>query len=55
MLPVHYVMDGDSVLFRSGRGTKLDAGRRGALASFEVDAIDERTRTGWGACSHAAR
>ena len=47
VLPVNYVMDGDSVLFRSGRGTKLAAGVRGARASFEIDAVDERTRTGW--------
>lgn len=47
ILPVNYVLDGDSVLFRSGEGTKLSAGQRGAPASFEVDAFDERTRTGW--------
>lgn len=47
VLPVNYVVDGDSVLFRSGRGTKVEAGMRGAPASFEIDAVDERTRTGW--------
>lgn len=47
VLPVNYVLDGDSVLFRSGMGTKVEAGARGAPASFEVDAADERTRTGW--------
>jgi hypothetical protein len=47
VLPVNYVMDGDSVLFRTGAGTKLEAGVRGAPASFEIDAVDERTRTGW--------
>ncbi len=47
ILPVNYVLDGDSVLFRSGMGTKLEAGIRGSAASFEVDAVDERTRTGW--------
>lgn len=47
VLPVNYVLDGDSVLFRSSAGTKVEAGKRGAPASFEVDAIDERTRSGW--------
>jgi hypothetical protein len=47
VLPVNYVLDGDSVLFRSGMGTKVEAGARGSAASFEVDAVDERTRTGW--------
>ena len=47
VLPVNYILDGDSVLFRSDRGTKVEAGERGSPASFEVDAIDERTRTGW--------
>lgn len=47
VLPVNYVMDGDSVLFRSDSGTKLKAGLRGARASFEIDAVDEGTRTGW--------
>jgi nitroimidazol reductase NimA-like FMN-containing flavoprotein (pyridoxamine 5'-phosphate oxidase superfamily) len=47
VLPINYVVDGDSVLFRSGRGTKVEAGERGSPASFEVDAIDERMRTGW--------
>jgi nitroimidazol reductase NimA-like FMN-containing flavoprotein (pyridoxamine 5'-phosphate oxidase superfamily) len=47
VLPVNYVLDGDSVLFRSGMGTKVEAGARGSPASFEIDAVDERTRTGW--------
>lgn len=47
VLPVNYLLDGDSVLFRSGVGTKLEAGVRGSPASFEIDAIVERTRTGW--------
>lgn len=47
ILPVNYILDGDSVLFRSGSGTKLRAGLRGSPASFEIDAVRERTRTGW--------
>lgn len=47
VLPVNYVLVGTDVVFRSDEGTKVDAALRGASASFEIDAIDERTRTGW--------
>jgi hypothetical protein len=46
VVPVNYVLDGETILFRSGYGAKL----RGAVirpVSFEVDSIDEATRTGW--------
>lgn len=47
VLPVNYVLDGDGIVFRSAEGTKVDAALQQAPASFEIDAIDERTRTGW--------
>lgn len=47
VLPVNYVVDDDAVLFRSSQGTKVEAAEREAPASFEIDAVDERTRTGW--------
>src|SRR5437588_12573310 len=47
IVPVNYaVLDGD-VVFRSGSGTKLYAALASQPVSFEVDHIDETTRTGW--------
>ena len=47
ILPVNYCMDGRSVVFRTGPGTKLDAASNGARVAFEVDGIDSAERTGW--------
>jgi nitroimidazol reductase NimA-like FMN-containing flavoprotein (pyridoxamine 5'-phosphate oxidase superfamily) len=46
VLPVNYAMDGDSVVFRTAPGTKLDSGQR-SRACFEVDSFDRETKTGW--------
>lgn len=46
IFPVNYVLDGDSVVFRTDPGTKLDASGR-AQAAFEIDCIDRDRRTGW--------
>jgi hypothetical protein len=46
VVPVNYVLSGDTVLFRTHPGTKLDALRRRPVA-FQVDSIDEVCRTGW--------
>ena len=46
VVPVNYVLSGDTVLFRTHPGTKLDALRRRPVA-FQVDSIDEVRRTGW--------
>ena len=47
VVPVNYaLLDGD-VVFRSGTGTKLHAALESQPVSFEVDRIDEVTRTGW--------
>jgi nitroimidazol reductase NimA-like FMN-containing flavoprotein (pyridoxamine 5'-phosphate oxidase superfamily) len=47
--PVNYVFDprSQSVVFVTGRGSKLQALLRSAKAAFEIDGIDESTRTGW--------
>jgi len=47
VFPVTYVFDRLGVVFRTDPGTKLDAAVRGARVAFEVDAVDEATRTGW--------
>jgi nitroimidazol reductase NimA-like FMN-containing flavoprotein (pyridoxamine 5'-phosphate oxidase superfamily) len=47
ILPVNYALDEGSVVFRTDPGSKLDAAAAGATVAFEVDATDERDRTGW--------
>ena len=46
IFPVNYVMDGETPVFRTDPGTKLDRGTR-SRACFEVDAFDRATRSGW--------
>ena len=46
-LPVNFVVDQHSVLFRTDEGTKLAVASRGARVAFEVDGTDAATRTGW--------
>ena len=46
-LPVNFVVDQHSVLFRTDAGTKLKVASRGARVAFEVDGVEEATRTGW--------
>jgi nitroimidazol reductase NimA-like FMN-containing flavoprotein (pyridoxamine 5'-phosphate oxidase superfamily) len=47
--PVNYVFDrqSQSVVFRTARGSKFHALVHAAHAAFEIDGIDEETRTGW--------
>jgi uncharacterized protein len=47
--PVNYVFDepSQSVVFRTSAGSKLHAVLQAAEAAFEIDGIDERSRTGW--------
>ncbi|HEX8861316.1 MAG TPA: pyridoxamine 5'-phosphate oxidase family protein [Actinomycetes bacterium] len=46
-LPVNFLLDQHTVLFRSDEGTKLDVAVRGGQVAFQVDGVDEATRTGW--------
>ena len=46
IFPVNYVLDGETIVFRTDAGTKLDASGR-ARAAFEIDRIDRDHRTGW--------
>jgi hypothetical protein len=46
VFPVNYVLDGETIVFRTGEGTKLGAEGR-APACFEIDDIDREHRTGW--------
>jgi uncharacterized protein len=47
--PVNYAFDrpSQSVVFRTGQGSKFQALLMAAEASFEIDGIDETERTGW--------
>ena len=47
IFPVNYVLDEGAVVFRTDPGSKLDAIAGGARVAFEVDAVDEGSRTGW--------
>jgi len=46
-IPVNFVVNGDTVVFRAAWGAKLAAAARHATVAFEVDQYDVRTRTGW--------
>jgi hypothetical protein len=52
--PVNYVFDerSQSVVFRTALGSKFYALISSAHAAFEVDAIDEASRTGWSVIMH---
>jgi nitroimidazol reductase NimA-like FMN-containing flavoprotein (pyridoxamine 5'-phosphate oxidase superfamily) len=47
IVPVNYAMVEESIVFRSAAGTKLEAAVRNAKVAFEIDHVDEETRTGW--------
>jgi uncharacterized protein len=46
VLPVNFALDGETVVFRSGTGDKLNR-IHGSKVSFEVDDIDPIHHTGW--------
>ncbi len=47
--PVNYVFDepSQSVVFRTADGSKFQALLQSANAAFEIDGVDEGSRTGW--------
>lgn len=47
ILPVNYVLDGRSVVFRTGEGRKLTAVGAHERVAFEVDHLDAEAHTGW--------
>jgi nitroimidazol reductase NimA-like FMN-containing flavoprotein (pyridoxamine 5'-phosphate oxidase superfamily) len=46
VVPVNFVLDGESVVFRTDAGMKLHALRSGR-ASFQADHVDPHAGTGW--------
>ena len=47
VLPVTYVLDGDAVVIRTARGSRLERAADGGLFAFEVDEVDDVARVGW--------
>jgi nitroimidazol reductase NimA-like FMN-containing flavoprotein (pyridoxamine 5'-phosphate oxidase superfamily) len=47
ILPVNYALDGHAVIIRSAVGEKLHAASVGQPVAFEVDAWEDRHRSGW--------
>jgi len=47
VLPVTYGMDGQRVVFRTALDGPLGERLDGSVVAFEVDEVDEATRTGW--------
>lgn len=47
ILPVNFLLDGERILMRTGKGTKLDHALAGAVVAFEVDDIDRWRHQGW--------
>jgi nitroimidazol reductase NimA-like FMN-containing flavoprotein (pyridoxamine 5'-phosphate oxidase superfamily) len=47
VLPVDYVMDGDSIVLETGRGTTLGLATAGAVVAFEVDNLHDHGHSGW--------
>jgi nitroimidazol reductase NimA-like FMN-containing flavoprotein (pyridoxamine 5'-phosphate oxidase superfamily) len=45
--PVNYLLDQDTVVFRTDPGSKLVAAVRGAPVAFEIDGAEEGDRVGW--------
>lgn len=48
ILPVNFALDSDqTVVFRTGAGSKLAAATREAVVAFEADSFDTATKAGW--------
>jgi nitroimidazol reductase NimA-like FMN-containing flavoprotein (pyridoxamine 5'-phosphate oxidase superfamily) len=47
IMPVNYLMHGETVVFRIDPNSKLGRAVQSVAAAFEIDGIDERERTGW--------
>lgn len=47
ILPINFRLVGERIVFRTGRGSKLDAATRNAVVAFEVDDIEPFSHAGW--------
>ncbi|MCK9928325.1 pyridoxamine 5'-phosphate oxidase family protein [Frankia sp. Mgl5] len=59
VLPVNYIVDGNTVAFRSRVGSKLSAATNHSVVAFEVDGYDATVGVGWSVlingCAEAVR
>lgn len=47
VLPVNHAVDGQDVVLRTARGSKLSAAQGQTVVAFDADAYDPQTRSGW--------
>lgn len=47
IFPINYLVDGESIMFRSGAGTKLAGAVLGRHVAIEIDGLDDRDRSVW--------
>ena len=47
VLPVNYVLDGETVLFRTSPHNSVSRNVDSAVVAFEVDEFDDYTQSGW--------
>ncbi len=47
IFPINFVVDGDSLVFRTGAGTKFAASALLHRVAFEIDGYEPRKRTAW--------
>ncbi|MDO5752897.1 pyridoxamine 5'-phosphate oxidase family protein [Arthrobacter sp.] len=47
VFPVNYELDGESLLFRTGDGTKIGAINDDGRVAFEVDSVNQKEGTAW--------
>ncbi len=47
VLPVTYIVDGDTIVIRTARGSRLARAADGAVLAFETDELNASTRSGW--------
>lgn len=47
VLPVNFHLDGERIVVRTARGSRLDAALQDAVVAFEVDELDPMCRSGW--------
>jgi nitroimidazol reductase NimA-like FMN-containing flavoprotein (pyridoxamine 5'-phosphate oxidase superfamily) len=47
IIPVNYLIDEDTIVFRTDAGSKVAAAVRGAPVAFEVDGVDHDHQAGW--------
>jgi nitroimidazol reductase NimA-like FMN-containing flavoprotein (pyridoxamine 5'-phosphate oxidase superfamily) len=45
--PVNFILDGETIVIRTGVGSKLVVAARNAVVAFEIDEIDIDNHSGW--------